>query len=419
MSTAARLRTVEPDGVGEWLRLAFFRAFVPLLLLAVAASEWAVVAWFLPQTGVAVPAAAHLCCPAAIWIVNRTLAGRRGQLRGARAVLLRGYVAVAFTSVFCGAFLGLAQGLRLVGRLGAVSLGFTAGDLVPAGGLGPVGSWVGFVDAGLLAIVLLFVFGYTAGRRALVVTERTVPVRGLPPALDGLRLVHVSDLHVGEHLGLRELAEHVQRVNALEPDLVCITGDLVDRAETCALAFPVLARLQARHGVLVTLGNHDVAAGATEVTAALHTHTRFTVLRDERVSVPVGDAALVVLGLDDRGRDWARGVPAHPALPRLARGIVPATPFLVLSHRPDCFPQAAALGAALMLSGHTHGGQLGLPLPWPRRVRNLAEFITAFDRGLYQDGKATLIVSCGLGFTGQPIRLFTPREVGCLTLRAV
>ena len=169
--------------------------------------------------------------------------------------------------------------------------------------------------------------------------------------------------------------------------------------------------------MFVTLGNHDFYAGADTVTAALRRLTPFRVLRDERVEVAIGGAVLTLLGIDDLGRDWARGVLEHPALPPLAAGVTAGRPFIVLSHRPDCFPQAARLGAALMLSGHTHGGQLALP--WPgRRTRNLAEFISAFDRGLYRDGDATVYVNRGLGFTGQKIRLFTPREIACLTLRA-
>ena len=253
--------------------------------------------------------------------------------------------------------------------------------------------------------------GYTAGRRALAVTRLAIPVADLPPQLDGFRIVQLSDLHLGTHLGLAELEAHVARVNALEPDLVCITGDIVDRVETCAVAFPVLAGLRARHGVIATLGNHDFAAGADDVAAALRRYTPFTVLRDERADV----AGLAVLGVDDLGLDWARGVPEHPALPALAASVPPGTPAIVLSHRPDCFPQAAALGACLMLSGHTHGGQLGLPIG--RRVRNLAEFMTRFDRGLYRERGALLYVNRGLGFTGQPIRLFTSREIAVLELR--
>jgi predicted MPP superfamily phosphohydrolase len=206
-------------------------------------------------------------------------------------------------------------------------------------------------------------------------------------------------------------------VNALAPDLVCVTGDLVDRRETCAVAFPTLAGLRARHGVVVTLGNHDVYAGADAVTAALERLTPFAVLRNARMELRIGEAALAILGVDDLGRDWARGVPEHPALPPLAARVPSGQPIIVLSHRPDCFRQAARLGATLMLSGHTHGGQLALPAWLGSRARNLAEFITEFDRGLYRESDATLYVNRGLGFTGQRVRLFTPREIACIELR--
>src|SRR5439155_241176 len=112
-----------------------------------------------------------------------------------------------------------------------------------------------------------------------------------------------------------------------------------------------------------------------------------------------------------------RALRARRARERPRAAPPPPPPFLALPPRPPSSPRAPRLGAALMLSGHTHGGQLALP--WSgRRTRNLAEFISAFDRGLYRDGDATLYVNRGLGFTGQKIRLFTPREIACLTLRA-
>jgi len=337
------------------------------------------------------------------------------QLRSPHPVLrpiMRGYAAFAFTAVFCGVFLVLAGLAWELARLGATPIGVVWAGVAPHARPDTAGRVFGHVvDVGLAGIIGLFVLGYTAGRRALAVTRLAIPVAGLPPPLDGFRIVQLSDLHLGTHLGLAELEEHVARVNALEPDLVCITGDIVDRVETCAVAFPVLAGLRARHGVIATLGNHDFAAGADDVAAALRHHTPFTVLRDQRADV----AGLAILGVDDLGLDWARGVPEHPALPPLAATVPAGMPVLVLSHRPDCFPQAAALGACLMLSGHTHGGQLGLPIG--RRVRNLAEFMTRFDRGLYRERGASLYVNRGLGFTGQPIRLFTSREIAVLELR--
>ena len=390
----------EPHGLAERAKRAFFRSFFRLLLGFIAVAEWATAAWVLFVAGVHPPRAAHLLAPLAIYALNRWIITR--PRRPVVGTLVRVYVPMAFSSIFLALFLALAGALWGVGAL------------VAGPRLARAGYWL--VNAGFATVAGLLLYGYTFGRRQLAVSRLEVPVRGLPPALDGLRLVQLSDLHVGAHLDLAELGEHVARVNALAPDLICVTGDLVDRPETCAEAFPTLAGLRARHGVFVTLGNHDAYAGADFVTAALRRLTPFRVLRDERVEVAIGGAVLTLVGVDDRGRDWARGVLEHPALPPLAAGVPAGRPLIVLSHRPDCFPQAARLGAALMLSGHTHGGQLGLP--WPgRRTRNLAEFISAFDRGLYREGDATLYVNRGLGFTGQKIRLFTPREIACLTLR--
>jgi uncharacterized protein len=400
-----RARALSPPdaaGLGEAAKRAFFRSFFRLLLVFVAVAEWASLAWLLRMVQVRPPLALHLVAPLAIWELNRRIIVRASP-GGRRALPVRLYVAFAFTSIFCALFLGLAA----VGALaGAAVTTCLPADI--AAGMST--TYVGFMNVGFATVAGLLLYGHVLGPRELSITRLRVPVRDLPPALVNLRIVHLSDLHVGQHLGLDELAEHVRRVNALEPDVVCITGDLVDRAATCAGAFPVLAGLRARHGIFVTLGNHDVYAGADIVTAALRALTPFTVLRNAVARVGIGGATLALVGVDDLGRDWARGVPEHPALPPLVAALEPGIPFVVLSHRPDCFPQAARLGASIMLSGHTHGGQLALP-PW-----NLARFISRFDRGLYRERDATLYVNRGLGFTGQKVRLFTPREIACLEL---
>jgi hypothetical protein len=388
----------------------FFRWFFRLLQVVIAAGEWACLAWLGAAFGRGLPPAVHGLGVAAIFALNRWIvAHRRGRRSLARLVarIVPFYAAAAFTSVFCALFLAAAGLLWTLARLAGLPAG-------PGEALAPAVFWL--VNLGLAAIVAVFTFGYTAGRRALTVSRLTVAVPGLPERLAGLRIVHLSDIHIGAYLDLEELAQHVERVNALEPDLVCVTGDLVDRPETCDRGFPVLAGLRARHGVLVTLGNHDFYAGADEVTAALRRHTDFMVLRDARADLAIDGVRLAVLGIDDLGRDWARGVLEHPALPPLAASVPDGAPFIVLSHRPDCFLQAARLGAALMLAGHTHGGQLALPSRNGGRPRNVADFISPFSRGLYRQGDATLYVNRGIGFTGQPVRLFTAREIACIEL---
>ena len=397
-------------GAIETAKRAFFRSFFRLLLGFIALAEWVCVAWVLLAAGLRPPRALHILAPLAIFQLNRWLVTRRrSDRRRLLDALVRAYVAFAFTSIFCALFLGLAGLGALAGSLLVPLVPATLGEPI-------VRAYTWLVHAGFFIVAGLLVYGYVLGPRELAVSRIEVPVRGLPEPLVGLRIVHISDLHVGQHLDVGELAEHVRRVNALQPDLVCVTGDLVDRAETCALAFPTLAGLRARHGVLVTLGNHDFYAGAETVTEALRRLTPFTVLRDDAVHLDVDGARFTVVGIDDLGRDWARGVLEHPALPSLAAAVPAGNLLIVLSHRPDCFAQAARLGAVLMLSGHTHGGQLALPVWLGRGARNLAQFISRFDRGLFRDGEATLYVNRGLGFTGQKVRLFTPREIACLEL---
>jgi hypothetical protein len=179
----------------------------------------------------------------------------------------------------------------------------------------------------------------------------------------------------------------------------------------------VLGELRARYGVCAILGNHDHFAGAARVVAELRSQTAFHVLRDSAVTLELDGARLHVVGLDDRGRDWARGVQSDGRLAELLDAAPADTPVLLLSHRPDIFRQAAAAAVPLTLSGHTHGGQLAVPWFGGRR-RNLADFVTAFSRGLYRSGDSYLYVNCGLGVTGQRIRLFTPREISLFELTA-
>jgi predicted MPP superfamily phosphohydrolase len=230
-----------------------------------------------------------------------------------------------------------------------------------------------------------------------------------------LRIAQISDIHVGQTLSAAQLRRFVARVNATAPDLICITGDIVDSPlADYAGFFPLLAELRARYGVCAILGNHDHYAGADDVVAALRHWTTFRVLRDSAVTIDVEGACVHVIGLDDRGRDWARGLESDDRLAELLEDAPAGATVLLLSHRPDIFRHAAATAVPLTLSGHTHGGQLALP--WRGRRRNLAEFITRFDRGLYRSGDSFLYVNCGLGVTGQRIRLFTPREVTVLEL---
>jgi len=387
---------------------AFFRSFVSLLLLAAAAAQWTMVAWIAAVGfGVVLPWPVHGLAIASLYVVNRLITGAaRGRPSGAA---YRAYAGTAFVSLFCAVFLlatwltfAVADGV--LGVLSAQALG-AAGQQAVQAGVGDAFRWVASLGMGGIALVMGY--GYAWGQHELRVTRLAVPVRGLARPL---RVAQISDIHIGQNLSVAQLERFVAAVNATAPDLVCITGDIADSplADT-ATFFPILAGLRARLGVCAILGNHDHYVGAAHVAAELRRWTPFRVLRDEAVTLQFDDVHLHVVGLDDRGRDWARGLLSDACLADLLDAAPTDVPVLLLTHRPDLFPQAAARDVALTLAGHTHGGQLALP--WRGRRRNFAEFITGFDRGHYREGDSHLYVNCGLGVTGQRIRLFTPREI--------
>lgn len=407
----ARLRRLWAHGVRR-----FFANFFRLLLLAVSISQW-VVLGRLSRTIGSLPLAAQIAGPLLIFAINRHLATRTREQRRDRGPvggMPRLYYAVAFTCLFCVLFLLLTDAMWMGAKLLLGAIAVEARTTHHAGlridpELGPAFHWL--ANAGMTAVSIAFAYGYTIGQLRLRVRRFTLPLRHCPPSWNGLRIAQISDIHIGQNIDRAQLEGFVARVNGLDPDLICITGDIADSPTADLDGFlPLLAGLHATHGVFAILGNHDHYAGADHVEAALRRLTPFTVLRDEQTAIEVKGQQLHVVGLDDHGRDWARGQTMVPHLDAALATVPADAPVLLLSHRPDVFPQAAARGVALTLAGHTHGGQLGIPW-FDGRIRNLAEFITDFDRGLYERAGSYLYVNCGLGVTGQRIRLNTPREI--------
>jgi predicted MPP superfamily phosphohydrolase len=259
--------------------------------------------------------------------------------------------------------------------------------------------------------------GFTGGRRTTRVHPVTVRVRGLPDGADGLRIAHLSDLHIGNGIEGKRLERIVSQTNALGADIVVITGDIFDRDRA---AIPEgargLAGLRARLGVFAVLGNHDDYTGFEAVCDGLAAHApSIRVLRGERTALPVDGGRVYLAGLDDPGRDWSIAGPRTAALERLALDLPDDGPTLLLVHRPDAFPRAADLGFPLVLAGHYHGGQIAVPGSSGRL--NPARLLTEFDGGVYRRDDATLFVSKGIGTTGPRIRLACPPEIGVIELR--
>ncbi|EYF06477.1 metallophosphoesterase [Chondromyces apiculatus] len=260
--------------------------------------------------------------------------------------------------------------------------------------------------AGVLGVGLAGV-GLASALGMVAVKPVQVRLRKLPGAMSGFRIVQLTDIHVGPTIGREWLEGIVDQVNALSPDLVAITGDLVD-GTVIALREHVapLGRLKAKHGVFFVTGNHEYYSGADEWIEEL-TRLGVRVLRNERVSIGEGEASFDLAGVDDWKAGSFRG--HGPDLKRALEGRDPAREVVLLAHQPKQVVQAAAMGVGLQLSGHTHGGQI---FPWGYFVRLDQPHV----QGLEQHGETQIYVSRGTGYWGPPMRVGAPPEITLVEL---
>ena len=260
-----------------------------------------------------------------------------------------------------------------------------------------------------LAATALAAWGYRAARHPTV-TRHRVALPGLPPAFDGLRVVQLSDLHLAEAQPIDFPAAVVAAVRALSPDLVVVTGDLVDgTVADLADRARVLGALTAPLGVYFVTGNHDDYAGADPWVAAWSAFG-WRPLRNAHVAVAraVGAApGFVLAGVDDA--DGARGGGRGADLDAALAGRDPALPVVLLSHQPRLVGAAAAAGVALQLSGHTHGGQIW-PFSW------VVGWVQRPVSGWAQVGPTALYIHRGTGSWGPTLRLGAPAEIAEFTL---
>jgi predicted MPP superfamily phosphohydrolase len=246
------------------------------------------------------------------------------------------------------------------------------------------------------------------GEHELVDVE--VPLAKLPRALDGFTIVQLSDLHTGMTIDRAFVQRVVDRANGLNPDLVVLTGDLVDGpVESLRDDIAPLAQLRAKHGVFATTGNHEYYAGADSwITAISALGVRY--LRNERVSIGGADGSFDLAGVDDHSAD---GWPGHGEdLPRALGERDTSRAVVLLAHQPRQVRRAAKFGVDLQLSGHTHGGQIW---PWHYIVRLQQGGLLA---GLYDHDGTKLYVTRGCGYWGPPVRLGAPLEITRVILRA-
>ena len=263
----------------------------------------------------------------------------------------------------------------------------------------------GLAAGGMMVCLAMGGYGFWEARQ-VEVTRVEIPLRNLTPGLDGLTIVHLSDVHYGMLHENGRLGEMVRRVNDLRPDLVVFTGDLVDAAVSHMeeMALP-LSRLRARQGVFAVIGNHEVFAGLARAEAILR-EAGIRVLRNEVEVLPGG---LQVLGIDDP-RVAGQGQPL-PDFDGLVKRLDPGKPSILLYHQPVRFEEASEAGVGLQLSGHLHGPQL-----WP--MIPLVRIFYPRMEGLFEENGGYLYISRGVGTGGPPMRLGSPPEIVHITLRS-
>lgn len=298
--------------------------------------------------------------------------------------------------------------LRLLATQGARLTGLDLGlDAARRLALARILAGAGLAVVGLLTVVA--VVGAT-GRPA--VRDVEIPIPRLPAAMDGLTIVQVSDLHFGIFDGRERAAEIVEQVNALEPDLIAVTGDLIDTfAPLFGDELSPLADLRARHGVYFVTGNHEYYFKVDEWLPVIE-RLGMDVLANERVEIGAGDDRIYLAGVNDL--QAGRVHPEHRYDPAEAlAGRDPTVATVLLAHQPRVIRDVEGQGVDLILSGHTHEGQI-----WP--FTYLVRLQQPYISGLYEHGDGTRVyVNPGTGTWGPPMRLGSENEITRVRLRAL
>ncbi len=265
------------------------------------------------------------------------------------------------------------------------------------------------MNVGLLTLTTgLSAYGFYRARRNPDVIEVDVPIANLPDQLQGLRIVQISDIHVGPTIKRSFVEQITRQVNALEPDLIALTGDLVDGSVNY-LSDDVapLQDLRAPLGKFFITGNHEYYSGAEHWLKETR-RIGFTNLINEHEVLDINGARLVLAGVTDL--EAGRMLPDHATDPEKALSGAPADSIkILLAHQPGSIYAASKLGVDLQLSGHTHGGQFK---PFHLAVQKAHPYTS----GLHDHNGTKIYVNVGTGYWGPPLRIGIPNEITVLRL---
>ncbi len=345
-----------------------------------------------------------------------------GPLRIAGAAVVIGSFAMMLLAILARGRLPRLQAARLAGP-GLFMAGFSSSLLVftllrdllllvGALTLSPAHEYtlrsVTAMSVVVLAVIATAV-GFAAARRRARIVNVDVPIQNLPAALHGFSIAQISDVHVGHAIRREYVDAIVDAVNGLRPDLIAVTGDIVDGpvGELGSHTAP-LARLTSRHGTFLVTGNHEYYAGAGPWIAEFR-RLGLNVLLNEHAVLTHDGAPLVIAGVTDFSSHHFNPQQRSDPAAALAGAPANAGARILLAHQPRSASAAATAGYDLQLSGHTHGGQFW---PWNLFVR----FQQPFTAGLHKLNQLWVYVSRGTGYWGPPNRFGAPSEITRLRL---
>ncbi len=271
------------------------------------------------------------------------------------------------------------------------------------------------VAGNVFLICALLLFLGIFGSRLLVVRNVEAFVENLPVEFDGTTLAQLSDLHIGPQTSKRFLKRVAETVRALKPDIIAVTGDLIDdRPEDVNDYAESLGDMHAPLGVYVVPGNHEVYAGWNAVRNGLRTKNLGNILVNDSSLLRIGAATIAIVGTGDpAGGMRGAGANVAPDLDQAFAKVPANTITIALAHNPGLWVAIQQRGVALTLSGHTHWGQFSIPaVNW-----SFASPWLKHSMGAYHEGKSLLYISPGTGFWGVPFRLGAWPEITLFTLR--
>lgn len=241
------------------------------------------------------------------------------------------------------------------------------------------------------------------------VSSHTIRLKNLPRAFDGLKLVHLTDIHHSKFVSFNDVFRMVELSNQQDPDVVLLTGDYITWSKKfIAPMAEALRHLKSRLGVYAVLGNHDIRVDADQVTQALE-KVQIKVLRNASARIDLKGDSLWVGGVDE----YMYG---QSDIPLAMRDVPRSQPRILLAHNPEILDEAASHQVDFVLAGHTHGGQI--KIPYMRSLNIVTQPGREILEGFVRNGKTQMYISRGLGKVVVPVRILCPPEIPVFYLHA-